>query len=243
MNTVLPLPYAALEEKIGYTFSSKDALALALTHSSYSNEKKDKSSVGGCNERLEFLGDAVLSFITSRYLYETFPALPEGDLSRIRSGAVCEKTLCRIAKRIDLGSYLFLGHGEEHTNGRSRPSILADAFEALLAAIYLDGGIEPVRAFLLPLIVEEVGQIVARGSDLDYKTALQQIIQQEHGDLLEYITVGQEGPAHKRTFEVEARLNGNVIGRGKGTSKRSAEQDAAKEALALFGLAKEKTEL
>ena len=232
MKIIYPLNTSSLEEKIGYRFINGTYLDLALTHSSYSNEAKDRGE--GCNERLEFLGDSVLSFITSRYLYESFPSLPEGEMSRVRASAVCEKTLCKFALGISLGDYLFLGHGEEVQNGRKRPSILADAFEALLAAIYLDGGIEPVRKFLLPIVSEEINAIVSSGADADYKTVLQQFIQQERGSLLEYVTVGESGPAHDKTFEVQVRLNGNVIGSGVGSSKRKAEQQAAKEALRLF---------
>lgn len=236
MKVSYPAPPAALETTIEYQFANKDHLTLALTHSSYSNEAKGREQKAACNERLEFLGDAVLSFVTSRYLYETFTELPEGEMSRIRAGAVCEKALCRLAKGIALGDYLYLGHGEESQNGRSRPSILADAFEALLAAMYLDGGVEPVKKFLLPRIAVVIDEIITTGTDRDYKTALQQVIQQEKGDLLEYVTVNEEGPAHQKVFTVEARLNGNVIGCGRGSSKRGAEQCAAKEALHLFGI-------
>ena len=232
MKVNYPLDPSSLEERIGYRFKDRGHLDLARTHSSYSNEVKDRGE--GCNERLEFLGDSVLSFITSRYLYEAFPSLPEGEMSRIRASAVCEKTLCKFANEIFLGDYLFLGHGEEVQNGRRRPSILADAFEALLAAIYLDGGIEPVKEFLLPIVSEEIDKIVASGADTDYKTVLQQFIQQERGSLLEYVTVGESGPAHDKTFEVQVRLNGNIIGKGVGSSKRKAEQRAAREALSLF---------
>lgn len=236
MDRKYPAPISELEKAVGYVFSDPVHILVATTHSSFSNEAKDGID---CNERLEFLGDSVLSFVTSQYLYENFPELPEGEMSRIRASAVCEKTLCSIAKRIDLGAYLRLGHGEECQNGRNRPSILADAFEALLAAIYLDGGIEPVRNFLLPIITAEVGSIIESGADRDYKTVLQQFIQQERGSLLEYVTVGESGPAHDKTFYVEVRLNGNVIGRGKGSSKRKAEQSAAKEALSLFDFGKQ----
>ncbi len=236
MNNKYPAPIGALEKKIGYAFKNASYIELALTHSSYSNEVKNGA---GCNERLEFLGDSVLSFISSRYLYESFPQLPEGEMSRIRASAVCEDTLCRFAKAIGLGDYLRLGRGEEGQNGRSRPSILADAFEALLAAIYLDGGIEPVKSFLLPIISPEIDGIVSTGADLDYKTVLQQFIQQERGAILEYVTVGESGPAHDKTFCVEVRLNGNVIGYGKGPSKRKAEQSSAKEALKLFDFGKQ----
>ena len=149
MNKQYPAPLSELERTIGYVFKDQSHLILATTHSSYSNEVKDGV---GCNERLEFLGDSVLSLISSRYLYENYPELPEGEMSKTRASAVCEKTLCALARRIELGAYLRLGHGEECQNGRNRPSILADAFEALLAAIYLDGGLEPVREVLLPII-------------------------------------------------------------------------------------------
>ena len=236
MNQNYPLPLGKLQQTVGYTFREESHLILALTHSSYCNECKTKDGKAACNERLEFLGDSVLSFVTSRYLYETYPDLPEGRLSPIRAKAVCEKTLCKMAQEIGLGDYLFLGHGEDRTQGRKRPSILADAFEALLAAVYLDGGIEPVKTFLLPRIAKEIEEIVTSGADLDYKTALQQVIQQERGEVLEYVTVGEAGPAHQRIFTVEARLNGNVLGSGSGSSKRAAEQCAAKEALKLFGM-------
>ncbi len=235
MTNTYPAPVSELEKTIGYIFRDEKHISLALTHSSYSNEVKGNV---GCNERLEFLGDSVLSFISSRYLYENYPELPEGEMSRIRASAVCEKALCSFSERIRLGDYLRLGHGEECQHGRNRPSILADAFEALLAAIYLDGGLEPVKEFLLPIISAEIDGIVASGADRDYKTALQQFVQQERGAILEYITVGESGPAHEKTFDVEVRLNGNVIGRGSGLSKRKAEQSAAREALSLFDFAK-----
>ncbi len=225
-----------LESRIGYRFSDSKNLELALTHSSYSNEMRARDIQTECNERLEFLGDSVLSVVTSEYLYSELKELPEGDLSKIRASAVCEKSLHKLACDISLGDHLFLGRGEEQTNGRHRPSILADAFEALIAAIFLDGGIVPVKQFLLPRITSVIDGIMKEGKDLDYKTSLQQIIQQERGDILEYETVDVTGPAHMRTFTVEAKLNGNVIGKGVGTSKRSAEQNAAKEALSLFGI-------
>lgn len=236
MKRQYPFSTEELENKIGYKFVNVNNLLLALTHSSYSNEMKARDIKTDCNERLEFLGDSVLSYVTSEYLYSEFPYLPEGDLSRIRASAVCEKSLHKLASSIGLGDYLLLGNGEENTNGRKRPSILADAFEALLAAIYLDGGIETVKKFLLPIIIPEISEITQKGKDLDYKTSLQQIIQQEKGDLLEYVITDETGPAHMKEFTVEARLNGNVIGRGIGGSKRAAEQNAAKEALSLFGI-------
>ncbi|MBQ7124813.1 MAG: ribonuclease III [Clostridia bacterium] len=236
MERQYPFPTEELEEKIGYKFENINNLLLALTHSSYSNEMKARDIKADCNERLEFLGDSVLSYITSEYLYSEFYSLPEGDLSRIRASAVCEKSLYKLATSIGLGDYLLLGKGEENTNGRKRPSILADAFEALLAAIYLDGGIENVKRFLLPIITPEISEITEKGKDLDYKTSLQQVVQQERGDILEYVITEESGPAHMKKFTVEARLNGNVIGRGSGGSKRAAEQNAAREALSLFGI-------
>ncbi len=231
----LPLGEEALEETIGYRFDNPAYLTIALTHSSYSNEMRSKHQTFEHNERMEFLGDAVLSFITSDYLFKKYPDLPEGDLSRIRAGTVCEKALFRFASEISLGNYLLLGHGEDNIGGRKRPSILADAFEAVIAALYLDGGIAVAREFLMPFLIDEIEGIVASGNVCDYKSMLQQLLQQDHGEHPTYTTVSESGPAHKRLFEVEARLNSNVIGRGKGTSKRSAEQAAAKEALILFG--------
>lgn len=236
VETPYPLPYSGLEEKIGYCFRTKKLLETALTHSSYSNEVHTRGSRTEFNERLEFLGDSVLSFVTSEYLYNTFPQLPEGELSTIRAGTVCEKALHAFALEIGLGSYLLLGHGEERNNGRARASILADAFEALLAAMFLDGGIDAVKHFLLPFITSDIGMIVKEGNVKDYKTELQHVIQAEQGEKLTYVTVSETGPAHAKTFTVEARLNSNIIGHGSGSSKREAEQNAAMEALKLFGM-------
>lgn len=239
MNNTEPHDFSVLEQNINYTFRNKSLLEMAMTHSSRSNELHSKypKLKTECNERLEFFGDSILSLVVSEYLYKSYPELPEGDLSKIRAGTVCEKTLARFAHAIDLGNSLLLGHGEERTNGRERPSILSDAFEALLAAMYLDGGIDAVKAFLRPVVIPEIKQIIQSGNIKDFKTSLQQIVQQEHGEILEYKLVAETGPAHCKTFEVEACLNSNVIGRGKGQSKREAEQNAAKEALQLFGQA------
>lgn len=226
-----------LEEKIGYTFKDKQLLIKALSHSSFANELKSKNIKAECNERLEFFGDSILSLTVSEYLYTNYPELPEGELSKVRAGTVCEKALSKFAKEIELGKYLFLGHGEDITNGRERPSILADAFEAVLGAMYIDGGIEPIKSFLLPFASKEIEQILIRGNTKDYKSMLQQFVQQEKGDVLEYKIVNEYGPAHDRIFETEATLNNNVIGKGIGKSKRESEQNAAKEALALFGQA------
>lgn len=226
-----------LEKNIGYTFKDKQLLIKAMSHSSFSNELKSKNIKSECNERLEFLGDSILSINVSEYLYNNYPELPEGELSKVRAGTVCEKALAKFAKSISLGSFLLLGHGEEITNGRERPSILADAFEALLAAMYIDGGNEPVKSFLLPFASNEIKEIIQRGNTKDYKSMLQQFVQQEHGDILQYKLVNEYGPAHERVFETVAFLNNNAIGKGIGKSKRESEQNAAKEALILFGQA------
>ena len=177
----------------------------------------------------------MLSLIVSDYIFSVYPDMPEGELSKVRAGTICEKALAEFARNIKLGDYLFLGRGEELTNGRKRPSILADAFEALLASIYLDGSIDDVKRFLLPFVKREIKSILESGHTADYKSILQQIVQQEKGELLEYVLVEESGPAHKRIFTVEARLNNNVVGVGTAGNKREAEQIAAREALSLFG--------
>ena len=228
--------FSKLEETIKYSFKDKSLLENALTHSSYANEAcaKGMSDIRS-NERLEFLGDSVLSLISSTYLYDSCPSLPEGELSKLRAQAVCEKALADFAREISLGSYILLGHGEASNNGAERDSILSDAFEALLAAIYLDSSVETVRTFLLPFISEKIKETIEGHTSTDYKTMLQQLIQREDGEILDYVLVGESGPAHPRVFEIEARLGSNVIGKGSGRSKRRAEQSAAKEALLLFG--------
>lgn len=218
-----------LENKIGYKFKSLTILEEALTHSSYANEKHNGSV---CNERLEFLGDSVLGLISAEYYFKLFAAKPEGDLTKMRAASVCEESLFGFAKRISLGDYLFLGKGEEHTGGRERPSILADAFEAVIAAIYLDGGFEKARDFVLPFLLNPPEK---DERFKDYKTTLQEIIQKNPEERLEYVHTGEEGPDHDKHFFVEVRLNSNVIGRGQGRSKKHAEQQAAKEALELMG--------
>ncbi|MCI8648760.1 MAG: ribonuclease III [Anaerotruncus sp.] len=221
---------ALLEERIGYTFQKRKFLDIALTHSSYANEmKKNLSS----NERQEFLGDAVLSIIVSDYLFHTFH-LAEGDLTKLRAAMVCEKSLCEFSEEIGLGGYLKLGRGEEMMGGRTRPSILADAFEALLAAIYLDGGIEPARKFVLGFVVDLL-ENKEHFAFSDYKTMLQEIIQKNPEEKLSYVLVEESGPDHHKCFVVEVHLNSNVIGKGSGGSKKSAEQAAAREALKLMG--------
>ena len=226
-----------LEAAIGYSFRNRDILREALTHSSYANELRAKRRIAVCNERLEFLGDAVLSSIVSEYLFLKYPDLPEGELTQRRKAVVQSSALASYARALELGNYLYLGNGEEKGGGRERQSTLENAFEALVAAIYLDSGEsgkENVKRLVIPFIVkvldENYNYITA-----DPKTELQQLIQQTEGDFLEYVTVGQSGPDHNKTFRVEARLNSNIIGRGEGRSKREAEQNAAMEALRLFG--------
>ena len=230
-------PISELEKEIGYTFKNKEIITVALTHSSYSNEMKSHGEKIQFNERLEFLGDSVLSIIVSSYIFEKYKNKQEGDLTKIRAAVVCEKALSKFAAKIGLGDYMYLGHGEEINNGRKRPSITADAFEALLAAIYLDSGenFDEVGRFLLPFIADEIEFITETGVFVDYKTTLQQIVQQANTEKLEYVLVGESGPDHNKNFSVEARLNSNVIGRGEGKTKREAEQIAAHEALVLFG--------
>ncbi len=220
-----------LEEKIGYRFHNPKYLATALTHSSYANENK---GTGACNERLEFLGDSVLGVVVADYLFKNCPKMPEGDLTKTRAALVCEKALCGFAGQIGLGNHLLLSHGENNSGGRSRPSILADAFEAIIAALYLDGGMEEARKFILRFVVPALKTPRPKPFK-DYKTALQEIIQQNPEERLEYLLTGESGPDHNKHFTVEVHLNNNVIGKGGGRSKKEAEQQAAREALELMG--------
>ncbi len=219
------------EKIIGYTFKKKRYLDIALTHSSYANEVKGNVNN---NERQEFLGDAVLSIVVSDFLFNNF-TLPEGELTKLRAAIVCEKSLCQLAEAIDLGSQIKLGRGEENTGGRNRPSILADAFEALIAAIYLDGGILAATDFILPLVEQNLEK-QKQLAFTDYKTILQEVIQKNPEEKLSYVLVSEEGPDHDKMFYVEVHLNSNVIGKGSGKSKKTAEQTAAKEALDLMGI-------
>ena len=219
-----------LEKRINYTFKDKELLSVALTHSSFANEREGEKY----NERLEFLGDSVLGIITAEYLFKNHKDFPEGALSKTRAALVCESSLYEFAKEIGLGSYLRLGKGEIRTGGYNRPSILADAFEALIAAIYLDGGMKKAEAFVLPFIKK--AQPGAIKINKDYKTQLQEIIQKNPGEILEYVLVDESGPDHDKRFTVEVHLNSNVIGKGVGKSKKQAEQNAAGQVLELMGL-------
>ncbi len=219
------------EENIRYKFKDRKLLINALSHSSYANERKNPN---GSNERLEFLGDSVLSVVVSDYLYKHLDSVAEGDLTKLRASLVCEKSLHVFAQQIELGKFILLGKGEENTGGRERPSILADAFEAVIAAIYLDGGMEAARKHILRFIPENPtnGTKMAFG---DFKTVLQEIVQKNPEEKVEYVLIGEEGPDHNKRFVVEVMLNSQVIGKGKGRSKKDAEQLAAKEALELMG--------
>lgn len=216
-----------LEEVLGYTFKDKTLLENALTHSSYANENRASGAVS--NERLEFLGDSILGMVTAEHLFRTHPDLPEGELTRTRAALVCEGSLYEVAKLWGLGNYLRLGKGEESGGGRERTSILADAVEAVLAAMYLDGGIGTARRTIHRFILSDEDR--AEAANRDYKTALQELVQKESGQVLTYRLIGESGPDHAKTFRVEVDLNGKTVGRGQGKSKKEAEQNAARSAI------------
>lgn len=216
-----------LEKKIGYTFNNKSLILLALTHSSYSNHRKAYEY----NERLEFLGDSVLQLCISEYLFNKYKDKLEGELTKIRSLIVCENSLLSIAKTWNVGKYIFMGKGEELTGGRERVSILADSVESLIAAIYLDSNLEEVRNFILNKFSSIIDKAVRNKLILDYKTKLQEILQQNGEVAIDYNLVAEEGPAHRRKFCIEVKINDIVKGKGEGFSKKEAEQNAAKEAL------------
>ena len=215
-----------LEEKLGYTFQNRALLENALTHSSYANENRHTGAQS--NERLEFLGDSVLGMVTADYLYRVHPDLPEGDLTRTRAALVCEGSLVEVAQQLNLGSYLKLGKGEAAGGGRERPSIVADAVEAVLAAVYLDGGIGSARKIIQRFILDREEE---KSGSRDYKTALQELVQRESGQVLAYRLVGSTGPDHAKRFQVEVELNGAPVGAGEGRSKKEAEQMAARAAI------------
>ena len=220
-----------LEAAIGYKFKNIALLQNALAHSSYANERWHNSLMS--NERLEFLGDSILGMCVAEYLYCTFPDRPEGELTRMRADMVCEQTLANVAGRIGLGEHLLLGKGEEQGGGRTRNSILADAVESVIAASFLDGGMAAAKQFIQKYILVEVP--VKKLHNVDYKTGLQELVQQKKNQVLTYTLVGESGPDHDKHFEVEVSLNGKVVGLGSGSSKKRAEQDAARVAMeALF---------
>ncbi len=220
-----------LQEKLGYVFSDPRLLLEAVTHSSYANEHKPTPS----NERLEFLGDAVLEVTVSRYLYHAYPRSPEGDLTKLRQQLVCEDTLAELAKSLSLGSYLAVGKGEEPVGARERASILADALEALIAAVDLDSSGSATEGLIHRIFGNRL-RFLTQSSSVDYKTRLQQLVQQDGNEELRYEIVSATGPEHDKLFQVQAYINSNAVGCGSGKSRRDAEQSAAREALLLFGV-------
>jgi len=217
-----------LIKNIGYEFKNKELLTMALTHSSFANESKSNSQ---SYERLEFLGDSILSFVVSTNIYEKFTTLPEGAMSKLRAAIVCERSLEECAKAINIGEYLILSKGEELTGGRQRPSILADVFEAILAAIYLDGGIEPAKKFVITHLKDTLEKAQSgKGIFNDYKTALQEMMQRDDNNV-EYVHIKEEGPEHNKIFTVEINFMGVKLASGSGRSKKEAEQNAAKKAI------------
>ena len=216
-----------LEAALGYKFQNITLLQNALTHSSYANERWHNSLLS--NERLEFLGDSILGMAVAAYLYHNFPDRPEGELTRMRADMVCETSLAAIAVRLDLGKHLLLGHGEERFGGRNRASILADAVESVISAAYLDGGIEAARGIITRFVLCNVP--VNKLQNADYKTALQELVQQKKNQVLCYQLVGESGPDHDKVFTAQVLLNNQIIGEGTGSSKKRAEQDAARVAM------------
>ena len=218
-----------LQEKLGYLFRDESLLRAALYHSSYANEHRAQQIAS--NERLEFLGDAVLGFVTAEFLFRRFPEAPEGELTRTRAALVREESLFEVAQSLELGQCLQLGRGEESGGGRSRPSILADATEAVFAAVYLDGGMEAARALIHRVLLEKVDIELAESRRRDYKTELQELVQRKGQQTLRYELIDQTGPDHAKEFTVAVLLNGETVGQGTGRSKKEAEQLAARCAL------------
>ncbi len=221
----------SLETKLNYKFNNISLLKNALIHSSYANEVRGNTH---SNERLEFLGDSVLSVIVADHLYHKYPNMPEGELTKLRASLVCEKSLCALSRELSIGEFLMLGRGEDKNGGRERDSILADAFEAVLAAIYLDGGMQAAKTHIMNTVLRDL-EHHGEDSFKDYKTTLQEIIQRNPEETVSYILIGESGPDHDKQFTVEVHLNSNVIGTGVGKNKKTAEQMAAKQALKLMG--------
>ena len=218
-----------IEEQIGYKFKNKDLLKTALSHSSYANENHTRN-----NERLEFLGDSVLSIIVSDYIFKKMENVDEGDLSRFRATLVCEHSLAEISKKISLCELIFLGRGEEKTGGRRRPSIISDAFEALLGAIYLDGGMDIARTWLLSLMEDRILETLTGRLYRDYKTTLQEIVQKDGKSFVSYKTIAENGKEHDKSFKVEVYINNNPMCVAEGRSKKEAEQAAAKATIEKY---------
>lgn len=226
-----------LQKKLGYTFKDISYLEQALTHISYTNEQRSRGINLESNERLEFLGDAVLELVVSEYLYTNFKKYREGALTKMRQNLVCEKTLAKIAAELNLGDYINLGHGEELTDCRYRPKVLADALEAIIGAVYLDSGasFDAWREVITSLYSDEF-VFIGNSQNTDFKTRLQQLVEQDGASLLEYRVIETKGPEHKKTFTVAAYINNNEVGRGEAGSKKDAEMKAAAVALGLFGV-------
>ena len=221
-----------LEEKLNYTFKNKSLLTEALTHASYTHEASKRKST--CNERLEFLGDAVLSFITAEYLYSEYPDAKEGQLTKLRSSLVCTDSLCEFSRSLNLNEYLIMGKGAMMRNDNERPTVLENAFEAMVAAIYLDGGIEEAKHFVIPFLKKDIK--VKNFPFKDYKSMFQIVIQQNPDEIFQYKLVDEFGPDHDKTYVVELYVNSNPVGKGSGSSKKNAEQEAARQALELMGI-------
>lgn len=217
-----------LEERLGYKFNNRALLVTALTHSSYANERHSGNSQS--YERLEFLGDSILGLVTAEFLYAHEPSLPEGRMTRLRAELVCEGSLHNVAKRLELGRYMRLGRGEEHTGGRERPSILADMVEAIIAAMYLDCGMEQARSFIMQNILKDA-EISDTHRSADYKTELQELVQRKSNQHISYELTGESGPDHNKTFTFTVSINGEISGEGSGRTKKEAEQMAAMKAL------------
>ena len=215
-----------LEKNIGYTFKNKELLKQALRHTSYANERNIES-----NEKLEFLGDSILEFLSSKYIYRNYTNLREGEMTKVRATVVCEKSLYKVAKLHNFSDFLYLGKSEQKTEGRERPAILADSVEAVIAAIYIDGGLEEAEKFIVDNLKFEIEEATKHVGDKDYKTVLQEKLQ-EHGEVkIEYKTIGESGPDHDKTFEADVEVNGKFLAKGKGKSKKEAQMQAAKKAL------------
>ena len=218
-----------LEKSIGYTFKDKELLKKALRHTSYANERKLES-----NEKLEFLGDSILEFLSSKYIYKNYIDLREGEMTKVRATVVCEKSLYKVAKLHNFSDFLYLGKSEQKTEGSKRPAILADSVEAVIAAIYIDGGLEEAEKFIIENLKDAILDATKHVGDKDYKTVLQEKLQ-EHGEVkIEYITIGESGPDHNKMFVVDVEVNGKFLAKGKGKSKKEAQMQAAKKALENF---------
>ncbi|MTI47693.1 ribonuclease III [Sporosalibacterium faouarense] len=225
------------QQRIGYSFENDELLNRAFTHSSFANEHKRQNLSN--NERLEFLGDSVLSVVVSDYIFEKYPNYPEGELTKLRATVVCEPSLAIIAKKLNLGIYLLLGKGEEATGGRERVSIVADAVEAVIGAIYLDGGLINARKFILSIFTAIIDEAVKGKLFIDYKTELQEVLQRTTKAKIRYTVINEDGPDHNKIFQIGVKVGNKLLGEGMGKSKKEAEQNAAKSALSDLGVINE----